>query len=1056
MIEKPDQVDQSVLPIQPWLSYGNQLRYGFAAFVVLSMLITARILIALSFRTQQVQLVQSVDVQSQAIVAIIETQQTYFHNELALLAETPSLMQLPPAAQAEALADFAERYKYLDYLRLIGTDGRVVATFSLGGRIPETGLFISEQALELTSSITVDPKAEHLYATAVFPITNQEGPQGFLQAWASLTFLESAISWEKEAVSSYAYIVANSHYFMITRPDNSPMVGVLPAHLEPQLQSEEGFFLDPFGAWRLPVYQGLRGVDVFRSIAPIEGTGSSVIVEFPTEAAMTPARQMLLIMGIVLMVVVTGALALGLYYAHRIVTPLHQLTQAAVHMSSGQLDQPVVLTARHELGLLAASFNHMAAQIAELIKDLEMKVMERTQALESRSLQLQAAAVVARDATNSGDMDELLRRSVDLVRERFGFYHVGIYLVDEDGRYVKLQAATGETGQQMLAKNHKLVVGGPSMVGYVSQNGEPRIALDVEADPIHWRNPLLPQTRSEIALPLKVGPEIIGVLDVQSLREAAFDEEDVTILQTLADLLAVTIMRMRLFEQTQATLEKRLQTILAHAPLGLFSCDKTGALTFIEGKGVSSLDEWPDHLLGGPVVDLFPDDPVFAHDVQRALAGEAFTAFIENDDLVWEIRYTPLHDLNGFLTGVIGVVSDVTEGKRIEKALYEGQKLESLGIMAGGVAHDFNNLLVAIMGHTSLALTQLPAQSPAHSAVKKAVGAAERAADLTRQLLAYSGRGHFEVLPLDFNELVRDNLHLLQVAVPKWVHLNADMAASLPLILADAGQMQQVIMNLILNAAEAIEDSPGTVTVATAVQDVDDQLSTAWQYTSPGLAPGAYVTLTVADTGKGMDATTLAKIFDPFYTTKKTGHGLGLAAVLGIVRGHKGGVCVYSEPENGTIFKLLFPVSQQEAAHACSAAPSANPDPSLGAVLVVDDEGFIREAVTDILELEGLNVITAANGHQAVSLYQNQADDIALVLLDLSMPGMSGEDTFHALRQINPEVRVILSSGYNKTDIGGRFTGNEFVGFIQKPYRAEKLVAEIKRHVRQAQAKTIP
>ncbi len=337
--------------------------------------------------------------------------------------------------------------------------------------------------------------------------------------------------------------------------------------------------------------------------------------------------------------------------------------------------------------------------------------------------------------------------------------------------------------------------------------------------------------------------------------------------------------------------------------------------------------------------------------------------------------------------------------QQAEDAMRQAQKLESLGVLAGGIAHDFNNLLVAMLGQSSLALKQLPAESTAHAHIEKAVGAARRAADLTRQLLAYSGRGQFQVLPVNLNTLLQENLHLFEVAIPKNVRLVSDLAESLPFISGDVGQMQQVVMNLIINAAEAIGRNLGTVRVATNTYYITPTDVQLWKYVGSPLTPGLYATLSVRDNGSGMNAATLSKIFDPFFTTKVTGRGLGLAAVLGIVRSHKGGLRVESKPGQGTTFTLYFPVSMTQPTVQTDVEPEPGAGLPRGLVLMIDDEEPVREAVTDILESEGLTVITAPDGRAGLTRYRERQADIQLVLLDLSMPGLSGEETFHELTQ---------------------------------------------------------
>jgi PAS domain S-box-containing protein len=395
---------------------------------------------------------------------------------------------------------------------------------------------------------------------------------------------------------------------------------------------------------------------------------------------------------------------------------------------------------------------------------------------------------------------------------------------------------------------------------------------------------------------------------------------------------------------------------------------------------------------------------------------------------------------------VLGVSIDITERKAAEEALRRAAKEESLSVLAGGVAHDFNNLLAAILGHASLALKELPAGSSARRHVEKAAGAVERAADLTRQMLAYSGRGHFVVRPTDVNALVRENLPLLEVAVPKSVRLETRLDPGTPLVDADMGQIQQVLMNLVINGAEAVGERGGTVTVSTGVRTVTASDHPLWRASGQPLLPGRYVSLEVRDDGPGMDADTVDRVFEPFFTTKFTGRGLGLAAVLGVVRGHQGALSVDSAPGRGTVFRILFAPSAQGAAAGEVAA--SFPEAVCATVLLVDDEEAVREVVGEVLEHEGFRVLRAEDGAQGVALFREQKDRVDVVLLDLSMPGLTGEETFRRLREIDPDVRVILSSGYDRHEARGRFGPGPPAGFIQKPYRPDQLMAEIARCLR--------
>jgi PAS domain S-box-containing protein len=499
--------------------------------------------------------------------------------------------------------------------------------------------------------------------------------------------------------------------------------------------------------------------------------------------------------------------------------------------------------------------------------------------------------------------------------------------------------------------------------------------------------------------------------------------------------------------------EERYRILFDSNPHPMWAYDlETLRFLAVNDAAISHYGYSREEFLNMTVVDIRPaqDAPALLENVRQVTQGLGEAGVWRHrrkDGSLIEVEITS-HTLvlDGRPAEVV-LATDVTERRRTEEALRRAQKMESLGLLAGGIAHDFNNLLVAILGQTSLALSQLGDHNPARAPIEKAVSAARRAADLTRQLLAYSGRGQFERRPIDLNRLIQENLHLFEVAVPKQVALRSDLAAPLPVIVGDAGQLQQVIMNLIINAAEAIGDRAGEVVVRTQRLILSPETAAAWQIGEQALPAGDYVQLSVADNGHGMDAETLARIFDPFFSTKFTGRGLGLAAVLGIVRGHGGGLKVTSTPQVGTTFEIILPGGTVTAVEAVSAPAWQEVDMTHQLVLVIDDEAPVRDAVTDILELEGVTVLSAPDGRAGIELFRQRQTDIGLILLDLSMPGLNGEETLRELRQINAHVRVLLSSGYSQDEVAARFGDQSEVGFIQKPYDAERLVKEVKRQL---------
>jgi PAS domain S-box-containing protein len=449
-----------------------------------------------------------------------------------------------------------------------------------------------------------------------------------------------------------------------------------------------------------------------------------------------------------------------------------------------------------------------------------------------------------------------------------------------------------------------------------------------------------------------------------------------------------------------------------------------------------------------------PDCPgTVAMATRRKAVVEKRTTRPDGSELVVSIQAFPVLHADGTVRGFIELVENVTEKRklqaereRLDARVRQAQKMESLGILAGGIAHDFNNLLMGILGNVDLALTKTVPESPARPFLQRIDTAAQRAADLTNQMLAYSGRGRFIVEPINLSRLVEEIGHLLATVVSKGATLRYDLAADLPPVEADATQLRQVVMNLITNASDAIGSGEGVISVSTGAVDADAAyLAGLWSPES--LAAGRYVFVEVTDTGVGMDAETRARIFDPFFSTKQTGRGLGLAAALGIVRGHKGGIRVYSERGKGTTVKVLLPAAAGAALPAADVptrAPAADGGPGRGLVLVVDDEETVRETTRIMLEESGFSVVSANDGVEAVELYRRRAGEIAAVLLDMTMPRMGGEGTFRELRRIDPGVAVILSSGFAEQEALNRFAGKGLAGFLQKPYRARELAASVR------------
>lgn len=392
---------------------------------------------------------------------------------------------------------------------------------------------------------------------------------------------------------------------------------------------------------------------------------------------------------------------------------------------------------------------------------------------------------------------------------------------------------------------------------------------------------------------------------------------------------------------------------------------------------------------------------------------------------------------------------DLTERKRaeneritMERALLETQKLESLGLLAGGVAHDFNNLLTAMMGSVSLARGMVDDRDPLAANLDQILSASQQAAELARQLLAYSGRGKFVVSVIDLRNVVHETDQLLRVSMSKRVSVTQQLASTPAWIAADPSQIRQVVMNLVLNAAEAIGDVDGNIAIRVDTIDAP-QASPAQEAGDSPPVTGRLVVLEVSDNGCGMDAKTQARLFDPFYSTKGTGRGLGLAAVQGIVRGHGGSISVDSAPGRGSTIRILLPMSDAPAQEPRSAEKAGAAPTSGGTILVIDDEPSVRAVAKLILEDAGYTVLIAEDGHQGVEQFQTHMGTIDAVLLDMIMPKMDGRETLAHLQRLQPDIRVLMSSGYDEQHATNHVAGGGRVGFIQKPYRAEQLLEHL-------------
>ncbi len=674
-----------------------------------------------------------------------------------------------------------------------------------------------------------------------------------------------------------------------------------------------------------------------------------------------------------------------------IVSRIELLEKASLRLSDGDHQAPVAtLVKGGELGRLAVSFDSMAQKLAQ-----------REDAL-LKSMQFSDSVI-----NSLPGIFYVLDRDGRIIRVNDKFYEITGYLPHEVST-MALQELFGEDEKKGVSERiHEVFEQGSSFVEAELRNKEG------VSTPYYLTGQLSV---------IDDAPLLIGMgIDITEIRRAK---------EGLRDS------------------ETRYRHIIENAPIGVFKKELAGKYHYVSPVLVqqfecASEEEFYAHY--SPVMDRWGSPEKYDEFIglllkNNKVLGHEVTVQLKNDTVKTLSLYAFLDAPHGMINGF---ALDVTDRKRaeaeqqqLEKQLLHAQKLESLGVLAGGIAHDFNNILMAIIGNADLALMRINKESPATENLHRIEQAAARAADLAKQMLAYSGKGKFVVENIDLNNLLEDMLHMLEVSISKKAVLRLNLHPHLPLVEADATQIRQIVMNLVINSSEAIGDRSGVIAITTGCMDCDKQyLKDVWL--DEHITAGLYVFLEVADSGCGMDKSVMAKLFDPFFTTKFTGRGLGMAAVLGIVRGHKGAIKVYSEPKKGTTFKVLLPASGKPA-ELFNGVSAGDGWTGCGTVLLVDDEESVRGIGREMLSELGFSTITANDGREAVEIYKANPH-ITFVILDLTMPHMDGEQCFRELLRINPALNVIMSSGFNEQEVTQKFVGKGLAGFIQKPYKMSVL-----------------
>ena len=642
---------------------------------------------------------------------------------------------------------------------------------------------------------------------------------------------------------------------------------------------------------------------------------------------------------------------------------------------------------------------------------------------------------LAWDITERKRAEDALRRSQALLQAVFDTIPHAVFVKDLDGRYLAVNRAMAE----------RWATRPEDAVGHKTIAGERRPAEESERT-VRADRAVLDSGRgyeAMLATTLLDGRKRVIRAIKNPLRDAYGNVVGlVGVSEDVTD-------KVRAEEELRAG-QRLLQTVIDSLPQSIYVKDLEGRYQMVNTTVSERLGLAPADLIGKTVAALPLGNPAATELIRAADRKLMETgAMVEIPELRTAPRGSrerwvrlfkvPLRGDDNRLVGSITITEDITRQRQAEAARLElerqvlhGQKLESLGVLAGGIAHDFNNLLTGIMGNAELALLDLDDAGPVRSYVDAIKQASVRAAALTQQMLAYSGKGRLQSRPVNLSAMVEEIAQLLKVSISKQVVVRYDLDPALPAIEADPTQLQQVVMNLITNASEAIGDAVGSIRLATGQMTADrDYL--AQTMLGEGRPAGRYVYVEVADSGSGMTKEVQAKIFDPFFTTKFTGRGLGMAAVLGIVRGHRGAVWIETAPGKGSTFRVLFPPSERAAEAADPGPPAGAAWKGAGTVLVVDDEATVRDVLQRQLESLGFTVLTAANGQEGLEVFARRQGEIAAVLLDLTMPVLSGEETYRELRRIGGAAPIIVCSGYSEQDAAERFRDDPPDGFLQKP-----------------------
>ena len=667
----------------------------------------------------------------------------------------------------------------------------------------------------------------------------------------------------------------------------------------------------------------------------------------------------------------------------------------------------------------------------------------------SRHLRLlvEVNSVVAGAADAEAVSGHILHR----LRETTHLASASIYRLNPEERLLQCVA---ENGCLRLEANRDLSLDGPGVVPHAARTAEAIYVPDVTrvSQPLHGDSTI----QSEYAVPLLIGPTVLGVLDIESDQLGGIRAVTRKLVDQVASQVAIALERSNLSRKLRVS-EERFRSIFEQGQIGVGVLDLGGNIV-ATNPALALLVGYEPHELHGRHYSQFihPEDRAVCLERGKQLIESYATPLTveqrlrhKSGEVVWGMATVSLiRDHTGKPLHVLVLVHDSTQRKKAEAEwtqlqaqLSHFQKMEAMGTLTGGIVHDFNNLLGVIRGYVSLTRLRLRRDDPMQEPIGMIEQSAERAAELTRQLLQFARRETHKVESLDLGEVVRRVLKIVSQTFDRRIHIETRLAKDLSWIEGDPGQLELAILNICINARDAMPEG-GTLALETSVVTLtrEDLPPTA------SCSPGEYVRLAIKDTGMGMDSQVLKRAFEPFFTTKESGQGsgLGLAMVHGIVKNHGGFVRADSSPGQGSEFSVFLPAAALREERPAE-TPRAIAEHGAGTVLVVDDEPFMRAFAEDALKELGYQVLSAEDGSRACEIYATRSAEIDYVLLDMIMPGLSWRETFRKLRSINPQTRVILSSGYAGGTEAREALEVGAVAFLGKPYPVEALANVLKK-----------